>query len=62
MSELINLRLSRKRAAKRQDERRAESNRLAHGQPKHRRKLETARQTKANRDLDLHRIDQGGDQ
>jgi hypothetical protein len=62
MAELVNLRLARKRAAKRQDGLRAESNRLTHGQPKHRRKLEASRQAKASRDLDLHRIDQGGDQ
>lgn len=62
MAELINLQLARKRAAKRQDERRAESSRLAHGQPKHRRKLKAAQHAKASRDLDLHRIDQGGEQ
>jgi predicted DNA-binding ribbon-helix-helix protein len=39
MAELVNLRLARKRATKRQDELRAESNRLAHGQSKHRRKF-----------------------
>ncbi len=62
MAELVNLRLARKRATKRQDELRAEGNRLAHGQPKHRRKIEAARQAKASRDLDLHRIDQGGEE
>ena len=62
MAELVNLRLARKRATKRRDELRAESNRLAHGQPKHRRKIEAARQAKAVRDLDLHRIDKGGEQ
>jgi Domain of unknown function (DUF4169) len=62
MAELVNLRLARKRATKRQDELRAEINRLAHGQPKHRRKLEAAQQAKASRDLDLHQIDPGGEQ
>lgn len=62
MAELVNLRLARKRAKKRQDDLHAESSRLAHGQPKHRRKLEAAQKAKASRDLDLHRIDQGGDQ
>ena len=61
MAELVNLRLARKRVKKRQDDLRAESNRLAHGQPKHRRKLEAAQLAKASRDLDLHRIDEGGD-
>jgi hypothetical protein len=61
MAELVNLRLARKRVKKRQDDLRAKSNRLAHGQPKHRRKLEAAQLAKASRDLDLHRIDEGGD-
>ena len=59
MAELVNLRIARKRAKKRQDDLRADSNRLAHGQPKHRRKLAAAQQEKASRDLDLHRIDKG---
>jgi len=61
MAELVNFRLARKRAKKRQDNLRAERNRLVHGQPKHRRKLEAAEQAKASHDLDLHRIDEGGD-
>jgi len=61
MADLINLRLARKRAKQRQEDERANANRLAHGQPKHRRKLEAARQAKAGRDLDLHRIDNGGE-
>jgi len=59
MAELINLRLGRKRAKRRQDEQRASANRLAYGQPKHRRKLEAAAQAKADRDLDQLRIDKG---
>jgi Domain of unknown function (DUF4169) len=62
MSDLVNLRIARKRAEKRQDELRADANRLVHGQPKHRRKLEAAQQSKASRDLDLHRIDKGDGQ
>ena len=62
MAELINLRLARKRAKQRQDELRAEGNRLAHGQSKYRRKLDAAQKVKAGRDLDLHRIDKRGDQ
>ena len=60
MADLINLRLARKRAKQRQEDERASANRLTHGQPKQRRKLEAARQAKAGRDLDLHRIDNGG--
>jgi hypothetical protein len=59
VAELVNLRIARKRAKKRHDDLRADANRLVHGQPKHRRKLEAAQQSKANRDLDLHRIDKG---
>ena len=60
MAELVNLRMARKRAKQRQDDLRADSNRLTHGQPKHRRKLAAAQQAKASRDLDQHRIDKGG--
>jgi len=62
MAELVNLRTARKRAKQRQDDARAHANRLAHGQPKHRRKLEAAQQAKASRDLDRHRIDKGDGQ
>ena len=41
MAELVNLRIARKRAKQRQDDQRADTNRLAHGQPKHRRKLDS---------------------
>jgi hypothetical protein len=59
MAEMINLRSARKRARRQQYERPAEANRLAHGQPKHLRKLEAARRAKAAGDLDRHRIEQG---
>jgi Domain of unknown function (DUF4169) len=59
MAELVNLRIARKRAKRRKDDLRADGNRLVHGQPMHRRKLEAARQAKATRELDLHRIDKG---
>ncbi|HSP50478.1 MAG TPA: DUF4169 family protein [Pseudolabrys sp.] len=59
MAELVNLRIARKRAKKRQDELRADTNRLVHSESKHRRRLEAAQQSKASRDLDLQRIDKG---
>ncbi len=59
MAELVNLRTARKRVKRREDDQRAHANRLAHGQPNHQRKLEEAQHTKANRDLDRHRIDIG---
>ncbi|HEY1473349.1 MAG TPA: DUF4169 family protein [Pseudolabrys sp.] len=59
MAELVNLRTVRKRAKKRLDDLRADANRLAHGQPKHRRELEAAQKAKASRDLDQHKIETG---
>jgi uncharacterized protein DUF4169 len=59
MADLINLRIARTRAKHRQDDLRADANRLAHGQPKNRRKLDAAQLAKASRDLDQHRIDKG---
>lgn len=59
MAELVNLRTIRKRAKRQQDEQRATTNRLIHGQPRHVRTLERAQQAKADRDLDQHRIDTG---
>jgi len=59
MAELVNLRTARKRAKQRQADLQADANRLAYGQPKHRRKLDAAQQAKASRDLDRHRIDKG---
>ena len=59
MAEVVNLRAARKRAKRQQDDQRANAHRLAHGQPKRLRKLETAQQVKASRDLDQHRIEKG---
>jgi hypothetical protein len=56
MAEVINLRRVRKRAERAKDERSAEANRLAHGQPKHLRTRRDAEAEKATRDLDAHRI------
>jgi hypothetical protein len=60
MAELVNLRMARKRAKQRQEEREASVNRLAHGQPKHWRKLAAAKNAKTGHDLDQHQIDKGG--
>ena len=59
MTELVNLRSARKQAKRKHSEQRAHANRLAHGQPKHLRKLEDAQQAKANHELDRHRIETG---
>ena len=59
MADVVNLRTSRKQAKRRQSDQDAETNRIAHGQPKHLRDLADARQDKINRDLDRHRIEKG---
>jgi len=59
MAEIVNLRTARKRAKRSQQERKAQANRLAHGQRKSTRALETAQQAKAARELDQHRIEKG---
>ncbi|HEY6026981.1 MAG TPA: DUF4169 family protein [Pseudolabrys sp.] len=57
MAELINLRNARRRAQRLKDEREADVNRLAHGQPKHLRDVRKAAERKSARDLDAHRLD-----
>ena len=59
MAELVNLRTARKQAKRKHSEQRAHANRLAHGQTKHLRELEDAKQAKANHELDRHRIETG---
>ena len=59
MADVVNLRTARKQAKRQDSEQRAQLNRLAHGQPKHLRKLDDAQQNKASRDLDRHRIETG---
>jgi len=56
MADVVNLRTSRKRAVRQQQDLRAAENRLAYGRPKAAAKLETARTEKTRRDLDAHRI------
>jgi hypothetical protein len=59
MAEVINLRTVRKRAKRQQDDQRASANRVASGESKRVRKLETAQRVKARRDLDQCRIEIG---
>jgi Domain of unknown function (DUF4169) len=59
MAELLNLRMARKRAKRRQDEAEADANRLVYGQSKDDQKLAAAREAKARRDLEQHRIKKG---
>lgn len=59
MAEVINLRTVRKRAKRRRDDLQASTNRLVHGQPKHLLQRNVTERAKADRDLDLHRIEKG---
>ena len=59
MADVVNLRAARKRLQKKQAEKNAAQNRLAHGRPKSERKLTLLRRVKASRDLELHRIEMG---
>jgi hypothetical protein len=59
MAEIVNLRVVRKRARRRQAEQAAAVNRLAHGIAKDERLADEARRDKAARDLEGHRRDEG---
>jgi len=59
MAEVINLLTVRKKAKRQQDDQRASANRVAFGETKRVRKLETAQRAKARRDLDQCRIEIG---
>lgn len=55
MAELINLRLARKRAQRRKDERQADNNRLVHGEPKTLREGRRLEDERSDRAIDAHR-------
>lgn len=59
MGKIANLRMARKRAKRDRDQRSAQENRLAHSQPIAVRHLTDARNEKAQKDLDQHRIGTG---
>jgi hypothetical protein len=59
MTEIVNLRMARKRAARSKADSHAAEQRLAHGTPKWQRDHASADRTKARRKLDQHRIDTG---
>jgi hypothetical protein len=56
MTEVVNLRVARKRAKRRSDEQHADAQRLAHGRPKNLHALEATRREQENRTLDGHKI------
>lgn len=60
MSEIVNLRRTRKTKARAQKERQAEANRAKHGTPKHLRDLTKAQAEKATHDIAGHRLDEDG--
>jgi hypothetical protein len=59
MGNLVNLRIARKQAKRRQAEREASSNRLVHGRSNAERALEQSRSDKARSGLDQYRIETG---
>jgi hypothetical protein len=59
MADVVNLRTARKQAKRRESDRKAGLNRIAHGQSGNSRALEEAKQAKSSRDLDRHRIETG---
>jgi Domain of unknown function (DUF4169) len=59
MGDVIKLRAARKQAKRLRDDKRAAANRLLHGRSKAERSLGVARDAKARRDLDQHRVDTG---
>jgi len=61
MGDVIKLRGARKQAQRRLKEERAAANRLLYGRNKAERNLDKARDTKAHRDLDQHRVERGDD-
>jgi hypothetical protein len=56
MADIVNLRLARKQAKRRQAEQEAAQQRLAHGRSRAEKALQRSRDDKAERDLDRHRI------
>jgi uncharacterized protein DUF4169 len=61
MGDVIKLRGARKLAERRLKDERAAANRLLYGCSKGERNLKTARDAKAHRDLDQHRVERGDD-
>ena len=59
MGDIIKLRAARKLAERLQEEQRAATSRMRHGRGKAERNLKSARDAKAHRDLDQHRLDNG---
>jgi hypothetical protein len=61
MADVVNLRLARKQAKRRQAEQDAAQRRLERGRSKAAKALQRAQTEKAERELDRHRRDSGGE-
>jgi len=61
MGNIVNFRKARKRVERKLDGQRASENRVLHGRGKAERALQTAREAKARRELEQHRIETGDD-
>jgi hypothetical protein len=59
MAEIVNLNRARKARARRQKDKTAEANRVAHGTPKALRNLGEARKDKADQALSGHKLENG---
>ena len=61
MADVVNLRMARKQAKRRQAEQEAAQRRLAHGRSKAEKTLQRARTDKAERELERHRLESEDD-
>jgi len=61
MADVVNLRMARKHAKRRQAEQEAAQRRLAHGRSKAEKVLQRSQGDKAERELDRHRLERGDD-
>jgi Domain of unknown function (DUF4169) len=59
MGEIINFRIVRKKAKRKQEAEQADRNRIVHGRTKAQRGLDAARSDRAQRELDAHKIETG---
>jgi len=62
MGPIVNLRIERKRAKRRQADQETAAKRLVHGRSKAESNLERARSDKVERSLDQHRVERGDQQ
>jgi hypothetical protein len=61
MGDIVKFRTARKTIVRQRNQQLAAANRIAHGRSKAERTLDNARNAKADRDLDQHRVKTGDD-